>query len=59
MYLKHVIDHAVEDGKMIPMILVFPTYTNTDESDSGNFSLALKLTDTFHNELVNDLLPAV
>lgn len=59
MYLKHVIDHAVEDGKMIPMILVFPTYNNTDESDSGNFSLALKLTDKFHNELVNDLLPAV
>ena len=58
-YLKHVIDHAIEDGKMTPMILVFPTYNNTSPSDSGEYSLALKLTDQFHNELVNDLIPAV
>ena len=58
-YLKHVIDHAIEDGKMTPMILVFPTYNNTSPSDSGDYSLALKLTDQFHNELVNDLIPAV
>ena len=41
-YLKHVIDHAVDDGKMIPIILVFPTYNNTSESDSGNFSFLEK-----------------
>lgn len=58
-YFKNVIDHAIEDGKMQPMILVFPTYNNTSESDSGNYSLALQLTDQFHNELVNDLIPAV
>lgn len=57
--LKHVIDHAIEDEKMVPMILVFPTYNNTSPEDSGNYSLALELTDQFHNELVNDLLPAV
>lgn len=58
-YFKNVIDHAIEDGKMVPMILVFPTYNNTSESDSGDYGLAIKLTDRFHNELVNDLIPAV
>ena len=43
-YFKNVIDHAIEDGKMQPMILVFPTYNNTSESDSGDY---------------NDLIPAV
>lgn len=58
-YFKNVIDHAIEYGKMQPMILVFPTYNNTSESDSGDYSLALELTDQFHNELINDLIPAV
>ncbi|MFQ9667634.1 alpha/beta hydrolase [Thomasclavelia spiroformis] len=58
-YFKNVIDHAIEDGKMQPMILVFPTYNNTSESDSGDYSLALELTDQFHNELISDLIPAV
>ena len=58
-YFKNVIDYAIEDGKMQPMILVFPTYNNTSESDSGDYSLALELTDQFHNELINDLIPAV
>lgn len=57
--LKHIIDHAIQDGKMIPMIIVCPTYNNTSPSDSGDYSLALQLTDQFHNELVNDLIPAV
>ena len=58
-YFKNLIDHAIEDGKMQPIILVFPTYNNTSESDSGDYSLALELTDQFHNELINDLIPAV
>ena len=41
------------------MIIVCPTYNNTSPSDSGDYSLALQLTDQFHNELVNDLIPAV
>lgn len=57
--LKHIIDHAIQDGKMIPMIIVCPTYNNTSPSDSGDYGLALQLTDQFHNELVNDLIPAV
>lgn len=56
---KNVIDHAIEDGKIKPLIIVLPTYNNTSESDSGNYSLALQLTDQFHNELINDLIPAV
>ncbi len=57
--LKNVIDHAVQDGRMKPMIIVCPTYNNTSPDDSSNYSLALELTDNYHNELVNDLIPAV
>lgn len=56
---KHVIDHAIEDGKFEPVIIVLPTYNNTSRSDAGDYGLALKLTDQFHNELINDLIPAV
>lgn len=57
--LKNIIDHAVEDGQMQPMIIVCPTYNNTSPDDSADYSLALRLTDNYHNELVNDLIPAV
>lgn len=56
---KYVIDHAIEEGKIQPLIIVLPTYNNTSGRDSGDYSLALQLTDQFHNELVNDLIPAV
>ena len=56
---KFIVDHAIEDGKMEPMILVMVTYNNTSGQDSGSYSLALQLTDQFHNELVNDIIPAV
>lgn len=56
---KNVIDHAIENQQMRPMILVMVTYNNTDGQDSWDYSLALKLTDQFHNELVNDIIPAV
>ena len=56
---KNVLDHAMEDGKMQPMIVVCPTYNNTSESDSADYSLALRLTDNYHNELIHDLIPAV
>lgn len=57
--LKHAVDHAIQDGRMKPMILVCPTYNNTSGRDSWDYSLALQLTDQFHNELLNDLIPAV
>lgn len=58
-YLKHVIDHAIADGKMQPMIIVCPTYNNTSPEDSGDYGLAIQLTDQYHNELLYDLMPAV
>ena len=56
---KNVIDHAIQDGKIKPLIIVLPTYNNTSKEDSGDYSLAVQLTNQFHNELVNDLIPAV
>jgi predicted peptidase len=56
---KFVLDHAVDDGKITPMIIVCPTYNNTSGKDSWDYSLAIELTDLYHQELVNDLIPAV
>lgn len=58
---KNVIDHAIENGEVRPMIVVCPTYNNTNENgrDSDSFSLAMRLTENYHNELLNDLIPAV
>lgn len=58
---KNVIDHAIAAGEMRPLIIVCPTYNNTNEHgrDSNNFSLAMQLTENYHNELINDLIPAV
>lgn len=58
---KNAIDHAIENGVFAPLIIVCPTYNNTNANgqDSDNYSLALQLTRNYHNELVNDLIPAV
>ncbi len=56
---KYAIDHAIQDGMMQPMIIVCPTYNNTSDQDSADYGLALQLTDQYHNELINDLIPAV
>lgn len=56
---KNVIDNAIENGVFAPIIVVCPTYNNTSRQDSADFSLALRLTRNYHNELVNDLIPAV
>jgi len=58
---KNVIDNAIQDGKCDRLIIVCPTYNNTNENgqDSANFSLALQLNRNYHNELINDLIPAV
>lgn len=58
---KNVIDNAIQSGAFAPLIIVCPTYNNTNENgqDSDNYSLALQLTRNYHNELVNDLIPAV
>jgi predicted peptidase len=56
---KNVIDHAIENGEVEPLIIVCPTYNNTSPEDSANFSLALELNRNYHNELINELIPAV
>lgn len=56
---KNVIDNAIQDGNIKPLIIVLPTYNNTSENDSSDYSLAIQLTNQFHNELVNDIIPAV
>jgi len=55
---KHIVDHAIEDGRIAPMLIVLPTYNNTSGEDSGDYGLAIQLTANFHNELVGDLMPA-
>ena len=57
--LKHILDHAIADGVIEPMIVVCPTYNNLSGEDSADYSLALQLTENYHNELLNDLIPAV
>ncbi|WP_232503716.1 alpha/beta hydrolase-fold protein [Thermotoga profunda] len=58
---KNVIDNAIAAGEINPLIIVCPTYNNTNENglDSANFSLAMQLTRNYHKELLNDLIPAV
>lgn len=56
---KNVADHAIQDGRMEPVIIVCPTYNNENPNDSDDYGLALRLTDNYHNELLNDLIPAV
>jgi hypothetical protein len=56
---KNVIDNAIANGEIAPLIIVCPTYNNTSPDDSGNFSLALELNRNYHNELLNDLIPSV
>lgn len=56
---KNVLDHGIADGKIRPMIVVCPTYNNVSDKDSWDYSLAIRLTDNYHNELINDLIPAV
>ena len=56
---KNVLDNGIADGKIQPMIVVCPTYNNESKSDSSDYSLALRLTENYHNELIHDLIPAV
>lgn len=58
---KNAIDNAIASGEIKPLIIVCPTYNNTNENglDSASFSLAMQLTRNYHNELLNDLIPAV
>jgi S-formylglutathione hydrolase FrmB len=56
---KNVLDHAINEGVMTPMIVVCPTYNNLSPNDSSDYGLALRLTAVYYHELINDLMPAV
>lgn len=45
--MKHVLDHGIAEGEIRPMIVVCPTYNNTSPEDSGDYGLALRLTDLY------------
>lgn len=56
---KNIMDNSIANGDIEPLIMVCPTYNNTSDDDAADFSLALELTENYHNELLNDLMPAV
>lgn len=58
-YFKNVLDHAMEENVIRPMIIVCPTFNNLHDTDSGDYDLSVKLTANFYREFVNDLAPAV
>lgn len=57
---KNVLDNAIAKKEIKPLIVVCPTYNNTNKNgrDSDDYSLAMQLTRNYHNELLNDLMPA-
>lgn len=56
---KHIVDHAIANGEMAPVIIVNLTYNNISPQDSSDFGLAIQLTSRYYRELTNDLIPAV
>lgn len=56
--LNDILDHAIENGEIEPLIVVTPTFYSPDDRDSS-VSNAAKLTSEFHVEFINDLMPAV
>lgn len=58
--LKHILDHMIADGLIEPLVVVTPTfYFQGTESALKSTKDARLLTENFHQELMNDLLPAV
>lgn len=58
---KNLIDHAIENGEIKPLIIVCPTFNNLNENgqDSNDFVKQFLLTEIYHQELIQDLIPAV
>ena len=51
--LKNILDHMIENNELDPVIVVTPSYYKSGQSDDAG------LTQDFHEELLNDLMPAV
>jgi hypothetical protein len=51
--LKNILDNMIRNKELEPLIVVTPSYYKPGDSDDG------ALTQEFHEELLNDLMPAV
>jgi len=56
--LKRILDNMIEKGDMEPLILVTPTYY-PDNTTDPSVDTAEELTANFHQELLQDIIPAV
>lgn len=58
---KNVIDHAIQDKRVKPMIIVCPTYRNAGYGEVyvERQDMAMKLCAIYYKELLNDLVPSV
>ena len=56
--LNDILDHAIENGEMEPLIVVTPTFYPSGDNDAS-VSNAARLTAEFHEEFIHDLMPAV
>ena len=54
--LKYIIDHAIENGDIKPLIIVMPTSESDDDADAD---MALEISNGFYEEVVSDIIPAV
>ena len=55
--LNDILDHAIENGEIEPLIVVTPSFYPQGDHDSS-VSNAAALVSVFHNEFINDLMPA-
>lgn len=56
--LNDILDHAIENGDIEPLIVVTPTFYPSNDRDFS-VSNAARLTAEFHTEFIHDLMPAV
>ena len=58
--LSPLLDHLIEDGILAPVIVVTPTYYRHDtENALTHAGAAMSLTEEFHRELLEALIPAI
>lgn len=56
--LNDILDHAIENGEIEPLIVVTPTFYPPGDTDHS-VSNAAELVSVFHTEFINDLMPSV
>lgn len=56
--LNDILDHAIENGEIDPLIVVTPTFYLPQDTDTG-VSNAGQRVSVFHQEFIQDLMPAV